>query len=118
MLPAESAPGDGVMDLVFAIDASKNLGPANFELSGQFVISMVEALDVSHTLVSCRTPTEVGTEIPPLSQRTSAEGVGQPVSRLQCTGRGSMAEIRAASHVSVRLFWANIPRPTRQDCVH
>uniref|UniRef100_A0A8C7CSK7 Matrilin 2 n=1 Tax=Oncorhynchus kisutch TaxID=8019 RepID=A0A8C7CSK7_ONCKI len=40
---------DGVMDLVFVIDGSKSLGPANFDLAKQFVNSIVYSLDVSGT---------------------------------------------------------------------
>uniref|UniRef100_A0A8C7CUL0 Matrilin 2 n=1 Tax=Oncorhynchus kisutch TaxID=8019 RepID=A0A8C7CUL0_ONCKI len=46
---AEAECSDGVMDLVFVIDGSKSLGPANFDLAKQFVNSIVYSLDVSGT---------------------------------------------------------------------
>lgn len=92
MLPAEPACADGVMDLVFVIDGSKSMGPANFELVKQFVIGIVESLDVSQTgahVGLLQYSTKVRTEFT-LSQHTSVQGIRQAVSRMQYMGRGSM----------------------------
>uniref|UniRef100_H3D6Z4 Matrilin 2 n=1 Tax=Tetraodon nigroviridis TaxID=99883 RepID=H3D6Z4_TETNG len=87
-----SACADGAMDLVFMIDGSKSMGPANFERVKQFVISIVESLDVSPTgahVGLLQYSTNVRTEFT-LSQHTSAQGIRQAVSRMQYMGRGSM----------------------------
>ncbi|XP_068180137.1 matrilin-2-like [Antennarius striatus] len=83
---------DGVMDLVFVIDGSKSLGPANFELIKQFVNSIVDSLDISRmgTHVGLlQYSTKVRTEFT-LGQYTTAHGVKQAVSRMEYMGRGSM----------------------------
>ncbi|CAB1334172.1 unnamed protein product [Coregonus sp. 'balchen'] len=79
--------GDGVMDLVFVIDGSKSLGPANFELVKQFVNGIVDSLDVSGigTHVGLlQYSTKVRTDIP------QARDINRAVSRMQYMGRGSM----------------------------
>lgn len=80
------------MDLVFVIDGSKSLGPANFELVKHFVNSIVESLDVSRTgthVGLLQYSTKVRTEFT-LSQHTTAQGIKQAVSHMQYMGRGSM----------------------------
>ncbi|XP_045081811.1 matrilin-2 isoform X3 [Coregonus clupeaformis] len=84
--------GDGVMDLVFVIDGSKSLGPANFELVKQFVNGIVDSLDVSGigTHVGLlQYSTKVRTEFT-LGQYTSGQDINRAVSRMQYMGRGSM----------------------------
>ncbi|XP_056900285.1 matrilin-2-like isoform X2 [Takifugu flavidus] len=88
----EAACGDGIMDLVFVIDGSKSMGPANFELVKHFVISIVESLNVSQTgshVGLLQYSTKVRTEFT-LRQHTSAQSIRQAVSRMQYMGRGSM----------------------------
>ncbi|KAJ0065951.1 hypothetical protein NL108_000202, partial [Boleophthalmus pectinirostris] len=82
----------GVIDVVFVIDGSKSLGPANFELVKQFVSTIVDAFDVSRTgthVGLIQYSTKVRTEFT-LDQFSSARDVKQAVSRMQYMGRGSL----------------------------
>ncbi|KAM9309426.1 matrilin-2-like [Pholidichthys leucotaenia] len=84
--------GDGVMDLVFVIDGSKSLGPANFERVKQFVNTIVDSLGVSKAgthVGLLQYSTKVRTEFT-LGQYTTAQGVKRAVNRMQYMGRGSM----------------------------
>ncbi|XP_072249450.1 matrilin-2-like [Leuresthes tenuis] len=83
---------DGVMDLVFVIDGSKSLGPANFELVKQLVNSIVDSLDISRTgthVGLIQYSTKVRTEFT-LGQYVTAQDIKQAVNRMQYMGRGSM----------------------------
>ncbi|XP_075897101.1 matrilin-4-like isoform X2 [Nelusetta ayraudi] len=82
----------GALDLVFVIDGSKSLGPANFKLVKQFVNSIVDSLDVSRTgtrVGLLQYSTNVRAEFT-LSQYASAQEVQRAVSQVQYMGRGSM----------------------------
>lgn len=83
---------DGVMDLVFVIDGSKSLGPANFDLAKQFVNSIVYSLDVSGTgthVGLLQYSSKVRTEFI-LGQYTSGRDINRAVLQMQYMGRGSM----------------------------
>ncbi|KAF7643602.1 hypothetical protein LDENG_00236660, partial [Lucifuga dentata] len=80
------------MDLVFVIDGSKSLGPANFELVKQLVNGIVDSLDISSSgtrVGLLQYSTKVCTEFS-LSQYSTAQDVMQAVDRIQYMGRGSM----------------------------
>ncbi|XP_042346288.1 matrilin-2-like [Plectropomus leopardus] len=109
--------GDGVMDLVFIIDGSKSLGPANFERVKQFVNSIVDSLDISRTgthVGLLQYSTKVRTEFT-LGQYTTVRSIKQAVSQMQYMGRGSMTG-SALRHMFESSFSAkegarpNIPR--------
>uniref|UniRef100_A0A672GQG2 Matrilin 2 n=1 Tax=Salarias fasciatus TaxID=181472 RepID=A0A672GQG2_SALFA len=111
---------DGVMDLVFIIDGSKSLGPANFERVKQFVSGIVDSLDISKAgthVGLLQYSTKVRSEFS-LGKYTTAQDIKRAVSRMQYMGRGSMTG-SALRHMFEQSFTAKEgARPnTQRVCI-
>uniref|UniRef100_A0A672GQ46 Matrilin 2 n=1 Tax=Salarias fasciatus TaxID=181472 RepID=A0A672GQ46_SALFA len=117
---SESECSDGVMDLVFIIDGSKSLGPANFERVKQFVSGIVDSLDISKAgthVGLLQYSTKVRSEFS-LGKYTTAQDIKRAVSRMQYMGRGSMTG-SALRHMFEQSFTAKEgARPnTQRVCI-
>uniref|UniRef100_A0A8C5QLM9 Matrilin 4 n=1 Tax=Leptobrachium leishanense TaxID=445787 RepID=A0A8C5QLM9_9ANUR len=110
----------GNIDLVFVIDGSKSVRPHNFELIKQFIIKIVDRLDISAhgTHVGLvQYSSRVRTEFP-LSQFKTANDIKNAVKNIQYMERGTMTGL-ALKHMvehsfseeeGVRHLSKNIPR--------
>ncbi|NXW94130.1 MATN2 protein, partial [Alopecoenas beccarii] len=111
---------EGPVDLVFVIDGSKSLGEDNFEIVKQFVLGILDALEISPKAARVgllQYSTEVRTEFT-LRQFSSAKDMKKAVSQMKYMGRGSMTglalkqmfERSFTETEGARPFSANVPR--------
>uniref|UniRef100_A0A672TMJ4 Matrilin 2 n=1 Tax=Strigops habroptila TaxID=2489341 RepID=A0A672TMJ4_STRHB len=96
---------EGPVDLVFVIDGSKSLGEDNFEIVKQFVLGVLDTLEISPKAARVgllQYSSEVRTEFT-LRQLSSAKDMKKAVSQMKYMGRGSMTGL-ALKHMFERSF--------------
>ncbi|XP_030634934.1 matrilin-4 [Chanos chanos] len=105
------------IDLVLLIDGSKSVRPQNFELVKQFVIQVVESLDVSAhgTRVGLvQYSSRVRTEFP-LSMYQSAEEIKKAVMNVEYMEKGTMTGLALKHMVENSFSEAEGARPTSRN---